>query len=72
MHFIDTAKIKISSGKGGNGIVAWRREKYEPRGGPAGGSGGKGGSVYCEADNSLGTLLDFKYKSIFKIGRAHV
>ena len=66
MKFIDTAKIKISSGKGGNGIVAWRREKFEPRGGPAGGDGGRGGSVYIEADSSLGTLLDFKYKSIFK------
>ena len=66
MHFIDTAKIKISSGRGGNGIVAWRREKFEPRGGPAGGDGGRGGSVYLEADRNLGTLLDFKYKSIFK------
>ena len=68
MNFIDTAKIKISSGKGGNGIVAWRREKFEPRGGPAGGDGGKGGSVFIEADSNLGTLLDFKYKSIFKAG----
>jgi len=68
MQFIDTAKIKVCSGKGGNGIVAWRREKYEPRGGPAGGDGGRGGSVYIEADHNLGTLLDFKYKSIFKAG----
>ena len=68
MKFIDTAKIKISSGKGGNGIVAWRREKFEPRGGPAGGDGGRGGHVYVEADHNLGTLLDFKYKSIFKAG----
>lgn len=68
MKFIDTAKIKISSGKGGNGIVAWRREKFEPRGGPAGGDGGRGGSVYIEADHNLGTLLDFKYRSIFKAG----
>lgn len=66
MKFIDTAKIKISSGKGGNGIIAWRREKYEPRGGPAGGSGGKGGSVYLEACSELSTLLDFRFKSIFK------
>ena len=66
MHFIDTAKIKVSSGRGGNGIVAWRREKFEPRGGPAGGDGGRGGSIYLEADRNLGTLLDFKYKSIFK------
>lgn len=68
MKFIDTAKIKIASGKGGNGIVAWRREKFEPRGGPAGGDGGRGGNVYIEADENLGTLLDFKYKSIFKAG----
>lgn len=68
MKFIDTAKLKISSGKGGNGIVAWRREKFEPRGGPAGGDGGRGGNVYIEADHNLGTLLDFKYKSIFKAG----
>ncbi|OGI10369.1 MAG: hypothetical protein A3F80_09370 [Candidatus Melainabacteria bacterium RIFCSPLOWO2_12_FULL_35_11] len=68
MKFIDTAKLKISSGKGGNGIVAWRREKFEPRGGPAGGDGGRGGNVYIQGDNSLGTLLDFKYKSIFKAG----
>ena len=66
MKFIDTAKLKISSGKGGNGIVAWRREKFEPRGGPAGGDGGRGGNVYIQGDNNLGTLLDFKYKSIFK------
>ena len=68
MKFIDTAKLKISSGKGGNGIVAWRREKFEPRGGPAGGDGGRGGNVYIQADAGLGTLLDFKYKSIFKAG----
>lgn len=66
MKFIDTAKIKVSSGKGGNGIIAWRREKYEPRGGPAGGDGGRGGHVFLEASKELGTLLDFKYKSIFK------
>lgn len=66
MKFLDTAKIKVISGKGGNGIVAWRREKYEPRGGPAGGDGGKGGSVYFQADHNLSTLLDFQYKSKFK------
>ena len=68
MKFIDTAKIKICSGKGGNGIIAWRREKYEPRGGPAGGDGGRGGSVYLQADRNLTTLLDFRYKSLFKAG----
>lgn len=63
--FIDKVKIKVISGSGGNGIVAWRREKYVPKGGPAGGDGGKGGNVYLIADDSLSTLLDFKYKSVF-------
>lgn len=66
MQFIDKVKIKISSGKGGNGVVAWRREKYVDRGGPAGGDGGRGGSVYLIADEGLSTLLDFTYRSIFK------
>lgn len=66
MQFIDKAKIKISSGKGGNGVVAWRREKYVDKGGPAGGDGGNGGSVYLVADEGLSTLLDFTYRSIFK------
>lgn len=66
MQFIDKAKIKISSGKGGNGVVAWRREKFVDKGGPAGGDGGKGGSVYIVADEGLSTLLDFTYRSIFK------
>ncbi len=64
--FIDKAKIKISSGKGGNGIVAWRREKYVDKGGPAGGNGGNGGDVYLIATEDLTTLLDFKYQSVFK------
>lgn len=66
MQFIDKAKIKISSGKGGNGVVAWRREKFVDKGGPAGGDGGNGGSVYLVADEGLSTLLDFTYRSIFK------
>lgn len=66
MQFIDKAKIKISSGKGGNGVVAWRREKFVDKGGPAGGDGGSGGSVYLVADEGLSTLLDFTYRSIFK------
>ena len=66
MQFIDTSKIKVISGKGGNGTVAWRREKYEPRGGPAGGDGGRGGSVYLIADENLSTLLDFRHQSVFK------
>lgn len=63
---MDKVKIKISSGKGGNGIVAWRREKYVDKGGPAGGDGGNGGSVYLIADEGLSTLMDFTYKTVFK------
>lgn len=66
--FLDKAKIHVQSGAGGNGMVAWRREKYVPHGGPAGGDGGRGGNVYLEATDSLNTLLDFKYRSIFKAG----
>lgn len=64
--FLDKATIHIKSGAGGNGMVAWRREKYVPFGGPAGGDGGKGGSVIIEATHNLNTLMDFKYQSIFK------
>lgn len=66
MQFLDKAKIKIISGAGGNGMVAWRREKYVDKGGPAGGDGGKGGDVYFVADENMSTLMDFKYKSVFK------
>lgn len=63
--FIDKVKIKVISGSGGNGIVAWRREKFVPKGGPAGGDGGKGGDIFLVADEEISTLLDFKYKSRF-------
>ena len=66
MDFIDKAKIKVISGHGGNGVVAWRREKFVDKGGPAGGDGGRGGDIYLVADEGLSTLLDFKYKSVFK------
>jgi GTP-binding protein len=64
--FVDKATIHIKSGSGGNGMVAWRREKYVPFGGPAGGDGGNGGSVVIQATENLNTLMDFKYQSIFK------
>lgn len=66
MQFIDEARIHIASGKGGDGVIAWRREKYVPKGGPDGGNGGQGGNVYFEADPGLGTLLDFRYRRIHK------
>jgi len=66
MQFIDKTKIKLVSGRGGNGMVAWRREKYVDKGGPAGGDGGNGGDIYLVADPCLATLLDFKYRSVFK------
>lgn len=62
-QFIDEVKIVVRSGDGGNGMVAWRREKYEPMGGPAGGSGGKGGDIYLQAVSDKSTLLDFRYKT---------
>ena len=66
MKFIDKAKIHVKAGNGGNGCVAWRREKFVPMGGPAGGNGGKGGDVILKADSNLQTLMDFKYKIHFK------
>ena len=66
MKFIDKCKIRVVSGRGGNGMVAWRREKYVDKGGPAGGDGGRGGDVYLVADENMSTLMDFKHKSVFK------
>ena len=65
MQFIDQARIAVRAGRGGDGIVAFRREKYVPAGGPSGGDGGRGGDVLLEADSNLQTLLDFKYRRQF-------
>ncbi|MCZ6701527.1 MAG: GTPase ObgE [Ignavibacteria bacterium] len=64
--FIDYAVIEITAGKGGDGAVAFRREKFVPKGGPAGGNGGKGGNIVVEAHHNLNTLLDFRYKRKYK------
>lgn len=65
MQFIDQARITVRGGRGGDGIAAFRREKYVPAGGPSGGDGGHGGPVVLEADSNLQTLLDLKYKRLF-------
>jgi len=65
LQFIDEATISVGGGRGGDGIVAWRREKYVPKGGPAGGDGGRGGDVILEAVAELGTLIEFRFKKHF-------
>lgn len=62
MMFIDEVTITVQSGAGGNGAISWRKEKYVAYGGPAGGDGGRGGSVYFQATDDMQTLLDFRYK----------
>ncbi|SDN89073.1 GTP-binding protein [Desulfonauticus submarinus] len=66
MRFIDEAKILVKAGKGGRGCVSFRREKFVPKGGPDGGSGGKGGDVYFLASNKLLTLYDFRLKRVYQ------
>ena len=65
MKFIDEAKIYVAAGDGGSGVASFRREKYEPEGGPDGGDGGRGGSVYVVADRNLNTLIEFRYTRKF-------
>jgi GTPase len=69
MKFIDEATIKVYAGDGGNGVATFRREKYEPMGGPNGGDGGRGGSVIVLADRNINTLVDYRYTRTFKAQR---
>lgn len=69
MKFIDEATIKVYAGDGGNGVATFRREKYEPMGGPSGGDGGRGGSIYMEADRNINTLVDYRYTRTFRAQR---
>jgi GTPase len=65
VQFIDEVEISVAAGDGGDGLVAWRREKYVPKGGPAGGDGGHGGSIYLEATSQLSTLVEFRFRRSF-------
>ncbi len=66
MKFIDEARIEVHAGKGGDGSAAFRREKFVPRGGPSGGDGGRGGSIWALADRNLNTLIDYRYARIHR------
>jgi GTP-binding protein len=69
MQFLDRARIMVKAGDGGNGVTAFRREKFVPRGGPSGGDGGSGGSVFLESTDQLNTLLQFRFNPEFRGGR---
>ena len=66
MKFVDEATIKVQAGRGGNGCLSFRREKYIPRGGPDGGDGGDGGSIYLEADSAINAMVDFRYQRHYR------
>ncbi|MGZ8153735.1 MAG: Obg family GTPase CgtA [Burkholderiales bacterium] len=66
MKFIDEAVIEVHAGKGGDGVASFRREKFVPRGGPDGGDGGRGGSIYAVADRNINTLIDYRYARIHR------
>src|SRR5690349_3136841 len=68
MQFLDRARIVVKGGNGGNGVTAFRREKFVPRGGPSGGDGGRGGSVFMESSDQLNTLLQFRFNPEFRAG----
>ena len=66
MNFVDEVLISVSGGKGGDGCLSFRREKYIAKGGPNGGDGGEGGSIYLESTTDINTLVDFRFKKKFK------
>lgn len=66
MKFIDEAIIQVAAGNGGDGVAHFRREKFVPRGGPDGGDGGRGGSIYAVADRNVNTLIDYRYQRIYR------
>ncbi len=66
MKFIDESRIEVIAGNGGNGIASFRREKYIEKGGPDGGDGGRGGSIYAEADRNINTLVDFRFTKTYR------
>ncbi|NBT34190.1 MAG: GTPase ObgE [Betaproteobacteria bacterium] len=66
MKFIDEAIIEVHAGKGGNGVAAFRREKFIPKGGPSGGDGGRGGSIFAVADRNINTLIDYRYARVHR------
>ena len=69
MRFVDEAVIQVDAGAGGNGCISFRREKFVPYGGPDGGDGGRGGSIYMEADQDANTLVDYRYTRKFRADR---
>ena len=69
MKFVDEAVIEVHAGDGGNGAVSFRREKYVPRGGPNGGDGGRGGSIFIVADRNINTLIEYRYTRLFRAQR---
>src|SRR3979490_930726 len=69
MKFIDEVTIEVIAGDGGNGAVSFRREKYVPRGGPDGGDGGRGGSIWAVADRNINTLIEYRFARIHRAKR---